>query len=289
MNWLEHNTVQHEANRQLLLVAQAEIADTLNGKTIAVIDNTIAGYSDKLEPVLANLRGGSLAEQDYGEYIFQTLLGGLLPQTGAEMFQLWFGEGVKLVNVPVRTAKHLPPNISGVVITGSPSSVITPDVVTQANYHFLTQAQQLGLPVLGICYGHQVISAALGGAVQTLVQGRQMGVCATQITNDGMELLTRVFGPTVKQLNLAGNVSVLNHDAVTKYGAHSTALMLADKTNINQGALHRTEHNTMLSFQFHPELDPFIHLLTGEIVTDTLQHPSISADVLRLVGLLLKQ
>ena len=50
----------------------------------------------------------------------------------------------------------------GIILTGGPNSVYTEDAVTCSPEIF-----NLGIPVLGICYGSQLMAHLLGGKVET--------------------------------------------------------------------------------------------------------------------------
>ena len=62
------------------------------------------------------------------------------------------------------------PGLKGIVFSGSPKSVNDPDA-----YLFDPEILNLGVPVLGICYGMQVISHQLGGVVARNPTGREYG------------------------------------------------------------------------------------------------------------------
>ena len=53
-------------------------------------------------------------------------------------------------------------NLKGIIFTGGPNSVYTSDAASISSEIF-----QLGVPVLGICYGSQLMAHLLGGKVQT--------------------------------------------------------------------------------------------------------------------------
>jgi len=53
---------------------------------------------------------------------------------------------------------------SALILSGGPRSVAEEDV--EAAREMMEEAMQRGTPVLGICYGHQLIAAALGGRVE---------------------------------------------------------------------------------------------------------------------------
>ena len=54
----------------------------------------------------------------------------------------------------------------GVIITGSAASVLQPPVWLPALFRLVEQAVAAETPLLGVCFGHQVVAAALGGQVR---------------------------------------------------------------------------------------------------------------------------
>jgi GMP synthase (glutamine-hydrolysing) len=63
----------------------------------------------------------------------------------------------------------------GVVITGSAAMVSDRHPWSEYTAQWLLQAMQSGVPILGICYGHQLLAHALGGVVDYHPRGREMG------------------------------------------------------------------------------------------------------------------
>jgi len=59
-----------------------------------------------------------------------------------------------------RRFKELNAGYKGIILSGGPSSVYDPGAPTCDPSLF-----QIGLPVLGLCYGHQLLSRSLGGEV----------------------------------------------------------------------------------------------------------------------------
>lgn len=73
------------------------------------------------------------------------------------------GYGVRCVLVP---ADGLPSDVGDfLLIMGGPMSVNDPDFWIQTELHFVKTVLQSGIPVLGICFGAQLLAKALGGSV----------------------------------------------------------------------------------------------------------------------------
>jgi GMP synthase (glutamine-hydrolysing) len=79
--------------------------------------------------------------------------------------------------VTVIDGEHLPEpaQCNGVVITGSAAMVSDRHQWSEYSAQWLQQAIQQKIPVLGICYGHQLLAHALGGVVDYHPRGREMG------------------------------------------------------------------------------------------------------------------
>lgn len=79
--------------------------------------------------------------------------------------------------VDVYKGEELPDleEVCGAVITGSPAMVTDRLDWSEYTAEWLRQAVKLPLPILGICYGHQLLAHALGGRVDTHPLGREIG------------------------------------------------------------------------------------------------------------------
>lgn len=81
------------------------------------------------------------------------------------------------VVVDVQRGDALPTRdgFAGAIVTGSAAMVTDRADWSERSAAWLRDAAHAGLPLLGICYGHQLIAHALGGEVGDNPAGREMG------------------------------------------------------------------------------------------------------------------
>ena len=108
--------------------------------------------------------------------------GGTIPQIKQAHgdFEDWFAErmGVSdLLQVDVYLQEPLPEaeDLAGIVITGSAAMVSDKEDWSENTAAWLARAVHNEVPVLGVCYGHQLLAQALGGRVGPNPAGRQIG------------------------------------------------------------------------------------------------------------------
>jgi GMP synthase (glutamine-hydrolysing) len=85
--------------------------------------------------------------------------------------------------VPVFEGAPLPDpgGVAGVVITGSPAMVSDRAPWSLRSAAWLERAVADQTPVLGICYGHQLLADALGGRAGPNPRGREMGTVEVEL------------------------------------------------------------------------------------------------------------
>jgi len=68
-----------------------------------------------------------------------------------------------------------PSAVRAAIVTGSPAMVTDHTPWSERSAAWIGRAARDGLPVLGICYGHQLLAHALGGTVGDNPAGREIG------------------------------------------------------------------------------------------------------------------
>jgi GMP synthase (glutamine-hydrolysing) len=75
-------------------------------------------------------------------------------------------------------------DFAGVLVTGSGAMVTERADWSERSADWLREAAHAGHPLLGICYGHQLLAHALGGQVDYNPLGREMGTVAVTTAPD---------------------------------------------------------------------------------------------------------
>ena len=91
------------------------------------------------------------------------------------------GREVKICNVAEGEALPKADDFSGVLITGSGAMVTERADWSERSAEWLREAAHAGVPMFGICYGHQLLAHALGGEVGYNPVGREMGTVELEL------------------------------------------------------------------------------------------------------------
>ena len=157
--------------------------------------------------------------------------------------------GVRWTVINVHQGEALPSDTQGVlcaIITGSAAMVSHRHAWAEQTAGWLRQAHQAGLPMLGVCFGHQLLAHAFGGEVGPNPSGRRMGSYRVEVITDGDPLL----GPCAP----SACFQATHLERVLRLPQGATVLATVD------GDPHHALHfgGRCWGVQFHPEFDEAI-------------------------------
>ena len=137
-----------------------------------------------------------------------------------------------------------PTRYAAVIATGSTSSVTERRPWMEATGAYLVQAGVKKVPVLAVCFGHQLVAEALGVEVAKSPRGREFGTIDVELTADGQR------DPLFKGLPARIQVQSSHEDEAQILPAG--ARLLAQN---GHSAVQALAHGDFLrGVQFHPEL-----------------------------------
>ncbi|ACK70998.1 glutamine amidotransferase class-I [Gloeothece citriformis PCC 7424] len=151
----------------------------------------------------------------------------------------------------------LPPwdEVSGIVITGSSSMVTEGHDWSEKTAKWLVNGIKKDLPILGICYGHQLLAYALGGEVGKNPQGCEFGTVNIYFNDNTLDdQLFRGLPQTIK-------AHVCHQQSVLKLPDNAIALGFSERDNYQAFRMG----DRVWGVQFHPEFD-------GDVLRDYINY-----------------
>lgn len=175
----------------------------------------------------------------HGDFPHWFRLGALLPP-----------QRLHIVDVGAGDALPAPGTVAGALITGSAAMVTERAAWSERTAGWIRDAMDAELPLFGVCFGHQLMAHALGGRVDYLPGGREIGTRAIET----LDAATR---------------DPLATGLPTSFRAHTTH---------EQSVLEAPSGATVLA---RSARDPHQLLRYGPNALSTQFHPEFSADVMR--------
>lgn len=169
--------------------------------------------------------------KQYGRYAdsFEQLLSAVDPQLNFQTYHV--------------TQQEYPRDLEecdAYLITGSKSSCYEDVDWIHRLKQFVVRCHEQDIKMVGICFGHQLIADALGGAVQKSDKGWGIGVASTDITHEPAWL-----EPKQKQFKLL----VSHQDQVTRLPQQAALVATNPFCPISAYSVN----SSVLAFQGHPE------------------------------------
>ncbi len=137
-----------------------------------------------------------------------------------------------------------PRSAGAFVLTGSASSVTERAGWMVRTEAWLREVMAADVPVLAICFGHQLLAQALGGSVTRNARGREIGTVTLHTTEDARG--DAVFGALPPRFD----VNATHVDAVDRLPSGATRLA---RTDLDPNAAFRV--GRAWAVQPHPEID----------------------------------
>lgn len=129
-------------------------------------------------------------------------------------------------------------DLDGFVLTGSKSSVYDDDAWIEETIEWAAAAIDDGLPALGVCFGHQLLAAALGGTVESMGEYEL-----------GYHRIDHAEDPLFDGIDSPFLAFTTHSDSVTDLPEGATAIAT------NEYGVQAFRKETTVGVQFHPEYD----------------------------------
>jgi GMP synthase (glutamine-hydrolysing) len=198
-------------------------------------------------------------------------LGDTLPDLAERRgdFEDWFMKPFHEANLDTHVvdprqgeALPLPTDCAGILLTGSHAYVTDQEAWSRESAAWLPNAVAADIPLLGVCYGHQLLADAMGGIVGNLPQGTEMGTVDIALTPEAEN--DRLF----KTFPLVVQVHASHSQTVTSLPPGAVLLAANDWEPHHAFAVG----NYAWGIQFHPEFDAGIMAAYVNAFADDLKN-----------------
>lgn len=133
--------------------------------------------------------------------------------------------------------------LKGIMITGSHSMVSDQEPWSERLKPWLQDALKADIPMLGVCYGHQLMAAAFGGTSDYHPNGRELGTHSVALTDAGLN--DPLFGQLPERF-----MAHLTHAQSVLTLPEGTEVIARNSHDVHQALRYGPRQ---WSVQFHPE------------------------------------
>ena len=156
---------------------------------------------------------------------------------------------------------------AGIVVTGSAASANDADAWVARSEDFLKRATDAGVPLYGVCFGHQHLARTFGGRVEQSSSGWELGTVGVTLTEEGQH------DPLFAGVPDTFPAQQSHGEIVAELPAGARTLAHNPQTACQAFALG----DAIWGAQFHPEFTPeVVHTLIG-LLADRLLDGSFPA------------
>ncbi len=154
-----------------------------------------------------------------------------------------------------------PEAFDGIVVTGSPAMVSHRQEWSEETARWLARSARMYRPVLGVCYGHQLIAHGLGGEVGPNPKGRQIGTHYVDFDAQG--------DPLLGSLGRRRRLQTTHVESVLRLPPGAVPLA---RTDMDPNHAFRIGSHVW-AVQFHPEFDDevmagYLHQRRAELTAE---------------------
>jgi len=158
-------------------------------------------------------------------------------------------------------------DVDAAILTGSQASVYWDDAWIEPTREWIAAADARDLPILGVCFGHQLLAAALGGAVEPMGEYEIGYRTVRKVADRRSPPDARATTDGSRERDGSDPLFAGIGERFTVFTTHSDAVTAlppgADLLAENDYGVHAFRRANAYGVQFHPEYDTH----TAELVT----------------------